>query len=206
MARNNFDSRGASSHTDRRVHVPPSPPLARRRTRTTRAGLTLIEAALLVALIGVLLAAFIPTFVRHVHTSKLAEAVERLASLHEHAAAYYERRQASGLRCLPESAGPYPATPSSEPVAVDFAADATGAATWSALGQAPGPLRYSYEIEVPEPGCRARPSNVPAITLRAHGDLDGDGELSLLERSAAPSADGRALKPYGPLRVVARTE
>lgn len=161
----------------------------------------------MIALAGVLVAAFVPTFLAHVRTSKIAEATERLAMLHAHAVSYYEPQRAAGRACLPESAGPYPPEPSAEPVAVDFTTDPHGADTWRALGaDTPAEVRYSYEVEVPAPGCRERPSSTPAITLRARGDLDGDGDLSLLERSAAPAADGRTLIPRGPLRVVARTE
>ena len=66
------------------------------------------------------------------------------------------------------------------------------------------PLRYAYEVTVSEPGCRERASTPPAIWFRAHGDLDGDGEPSLLERAATPK--GGVLVPVGPLRIVARTE
>lgn len=170
----------------------------------------------MLSLTGVLLAAFVPTFVAHVRTSKLAEATELLAHLHGSAAAYYASEHpgvgsAAGdeqrLRgCLPESAGPFPESPSSDPVEVDFLTAPHGAATFRALGlTAPVRVRYSYEIAIAEPGCRTRGPGV-ALTLRARGDLDGDDEPSLLERSAAPSSDGRALVPIGPLRIEARTE
>lgn len=181
------------------------------RAAKTR-GFTLIESALVLSLTGIMLAAFLPTFLRHVRTSKLTEATAQLASLHAHASAYYGRAQGSvgssvPPPCLPASAGPYPPAPSPSPVMIDFAADATGAPTWSALGQiTPAPLRYAYEVEVLEPGCRARTPGAVAVWFRAHGDLDGDGEPSLLERAAAPSRDGAALVPVGPLRILARTE
>lgn len=167
----------------------------------------MIELALILSLLGVLLAAFVPTFLRHLRTRKIAEAVELLASLHEGAAAYYERSRAAGQACLPESAGPFPEQPGSEPVLVDFASDPKGAPTWLALGQhSPRMLRYSYEVSVPAPGCRERARGTPAITFRAYGDLDGDGEYAQIERSAAPSHDGRQLVPRGPLRIRSRTE
>jgi len=173
--------------------------------------MTLVEAALVLSLTGVLLAAFVPTFLAHVRTSKLAEATERLAQLHERAAAYYagEHVGPDGTpqqRCLPESTAPFPETPSSDPVEVDFLTAPHGAETFRALGlTTPLLVRYSYEVAVAEPGCHARGPGT-ALTLRARGDLDGDDEPSLLERSAAPSADGRALVPVGPLRIQARTE
>lgn len=159
----------------------------------------------MLSLTGVLLAAFLPTFLRAVHTSKLSEATELLSAMHRQAAAYYATQSTGEGRCLPESAGPYPERPSATPVVVDFGADAAGAHTWQALRlSAPRPLRFSYELAVAEPGCRTRPRGVPAVFFRAHGDLDGDGEQSLLERAAQPTAD--TLAPIGPLRILARTE
>lgn len=183
--------------------------MLRRVRRRSCGGFTLVEAALVLSLTGVVLAAFVPTFLRYVRTSKLAEATELLASFHQHAAAYYARnQQVEGLSegaCLPAGAGPYPATPSPDPVDVDFLADPLGAATWRALGRTAGPesLRYAYEVAVTEPGCRQRAAS---ITFRALGDLDGDGQLSIIERSAVPAGDQQALVPRGPLRIVARTE
>jgi len=184
-------------------------PFARARDdRALRRGITLIEVALVLSLTGILLAAFLPTFARHVKTSKVAEATELLAALQRRVAAYYSAERTVGAArvhaCLPEGAGPYPPEPSSEPVLVDFATDPHGAASWRALGQSsPTMLRYSYELAVPEPGCGQRAAR-PAITLRARGDLDGDGTQSLLERMAVPGPDD--LVPTGPLRILSRTE
>lgn len=162
----------------------------------------------MLSLTGVLLAAFVPTFLRHVHTSKLAEATELLESMHRHAAAYYEAEHALGStrarHCLPVSAAPFPEAPSAEPVQVDFSSDPAGASTWKALGRhEPAWLRYSYEVSVPVPGCQPRQTR-PSITFRAHGDLDGDGTPSLLERTSEVEQD--TLVPKGPLRIVARVE
>lgn len=176
--------------------------LARRR------GITLIEAALVLSLTGVLVAAFLPTFLRQVHTSKLAEATELLDALHRSAALYYETAHAgsTGLvrGCLPDSAGPYPLAPSPTPVSVDFLSDDAGAPTWRALGQSqPRLLRYSYQVTVPEAGCSARLTR-PTITFQAQGDLDGDGSFSLLERTSV--VEQQQLVPQGPLRIVGRVE
>jgi type II secretory pathway pseudopilin PulG len=189
-----------------------------------RRGITLIEAALVLSLTGVLAAAFVPTFLKQVHTSKLAEATQLLASLERHAALYYEHEHVVGgvVRhgCLPASAGPFPLEPSLDPVSVDFHTDPLGEATWRALGRnAPALLRYSYEVSVPEPGCSQRQTR-PTITFRAHGDLDGDGNHSLLERTSVGEAGDEVeargssarerrhdrLVPQGPLRILARAE
>jgi type II secretory pathway pseudopilin PulG len=161
--------------------------------------LTLIELALVLSLTGALLAAFLPTLFRHLSTSKVAEAVEQLDELHRHAAGYY----AAHHGCLPDSAGPFPARPSAEPVEIDFTHDEHGAPTWQALARRPSALRFGYQVEVLEPGCAQRAVG-PALYLRAFGDLDGDGVTSMFER--ASRVERGALVPQGPLRTVNRVE
>ena len=172
----------------------------------------MVETAALISLCGVLVAVFVPNFVRHLRFCKLVEASQLLDDLYRGTAAYYavERTVAGkpARGCLPESAGPTPTKPSPQPVHVDFAAlDTVGRETWRELGQTEGQLRYSYEIDVAQPGCAPRgvPAD-PAVVFRASGDLDGDGVHSLLERSASLSHDQRALLPDIPLRITQRTE
>ncbi len=183
-----FDSFARATHTAR--SVPPA--------RIRRAGLTLIELALVLSLTGALLAAFLPTFFRHLATSKVTEAVEQLDALHRQAASYYATK-----RCLPESAGPYPEQPSAERVEVDFSKDEHGAPTWHALGATAAAMRFTYQVDVLEPGCVQRTTG-PALSLRAFGDLDGDGATSLFERTSR--IEHGALVPQGPLRTVNRVE
>lgn len=177
-----------------------------------QAGLSLVETAALVSLSGVLLAVFVPNFVRHLHFSKVAEASQRLDDLYRGTAAYYatERLLAgvSARGCLPESAGPTPSEPSETPVDVDFLApEVAGRDTWRELGFGEGSLRYSYQVLVEQPGCAPRTAPVyPAVIFRASGDLDGDGVRSTLERTGSISQDQRALLPNIPLRITQRTE
>jgi Tfp pilus assembly protein PilE len=177
-----------------------------------RAGMTLVEASAIVCVAGVLVAVFVPTFARHLHTSKTAEASEQLAELHRLSAAYYAARHTGAdghvrQRCLPEAAGPAPALPTTDPVAVDFAAATTpGAATWSALGFAPAdPTRYRYTLTPAMVGCdvTAR-GRAHVLVLTAEGDLDGDDVRSRFERRATVRGDD--LVPTGVLIVSERVE
>lgn len=188
------------------------PALATRRA-LRRVGLSLVETAALVSLTGVLAAAFVPTFLKQLRFSKIAEASQELDALYRSTAAYYatDQRVAGHLLhgCLPDSAGPTPAEPHAEPTSVDFgAADTAGHATWLALGESsPRMLRYSYQVLVAEPGCAPRTLPAyPAVTFRAWGDLDGDGTRSRLERTASISSDQRTLQPNIPLRIIDRVE
>lgn len=167
----------------------------------------------MISLCGVLLAAFLPSFARQLRFSKITEASAQLDDLYRSIAAYYatDREGSAGVRvrgCLPVSAGPTPLIPSTDPQYVDFASiDVAGRESWTALGLAAGHFRYSYELSVAEPGCAPRSApRYPAVVLRAHGDLDGDGQRSLLERGAAISQDQRSLLPIVPLRIVDRIE
>ncbi|MDH5491349.1 MAG: hypothetical protein OEY14_05295 [Myxococcales bacterium] len=175
-------------------------------------GLTLVEVALVVCLLGVALAVFVPTFARELRISKIAEAPEELERLHQRAAAYFEVVFETDLgrmgHCLPEAAGPTPLAPTQEPEVVDFLAEEVeDHASWEALGFQPErPLRYSYRFIPAQHGCgiSAEPE-ATLLTLRAEGDLDGDGSRSVFERNASIGEDGR-LRPNGMLYVTDRVE
>lgn len=173
--------------------------MARHRPR-----LTLIEAALLLSLFGVVMAVFVPSFLRRVRTNKIDEASELLAELSRRTGAYYV---AHGEDCLPPSAGPTPEVPTMEPSEVDFSAPETpGHETWQALGfGAEHPVRFSYEYSASRSGCGLAASEAPvSIVFRARGDLDGDGVLSTFERRA--TLDAGRFRPADALRVERRTE
>jgi hypothetical protein len=166
--------------------------------------LTLVEAALLVSVLGVVLAAGIPAFVRGLRTSKTSEAPEELARMFAAVRAYYAAPQptATGPRvhCLPDAAGPTPELPSPDPVEVAFdAPEEPGAATWHALNYTPeGAIRYRYSLLPVRAGCSATPADARdpvVLRLRAEGDLDGDGVMSRFERTAVVRDGELVLEP-----------
>ena len=171
-------------------------------------GFTLLEAVALLSVVGVLLAAFLPVYLRGLHTSRLSEPVEVLAGLHRGAATYWAAAHGSRKRrrCLPPPAGPAPADPT--PEARPFTPPEAEAATWRALDPtlAGRPLRFSYRYLPADSGCdlKARPGT-SLLRLQALGDLDGDGVRSTFERSATVDAEG-ALVPLGPLLQRRRVE
>ena len=88
--------------------------MARNRPR-----FSLIEGALLLCLLAVVLAIFVPTFMRRVRTNKISEASELLAQMSRGAQAYFGTAWSSSNRdCLPPSAGPTPETPTVDPQTV----------------------------------------------------------------------------------------
>ena len=127
------------------------------------------------------LAVFVPTFVRRIRTNKISEATELLEEMSRRTRAYYETSWAPGSEaCLPSAAGPTPATPT----AVD------GRDTWQALSFQPDhPVRFSYSFLPSRDGCGIDDTE-SSVVLRARGDLDGDGVLSTFERRASVGPRG----------------
>ena len=170
--------------------------------------MSLIEAALLLCLLGIVLAVFVPTFLRRVRSNKISEASELLQEMSDRAAAYYATSWTTGERfCLPQSAGPTPAAPSVDLVEVDFTAEEhSGHATWEAIGFQPDrPVRYSYSFAPSHHGCDLIATGDPrSVSFRAEGDLDGDGVHSVFERRATIGAEG--WKPADALHVHQRVE
>lgn len=170
--------------------------------RATR-GVTLVEAAVGISLLGIVLAVFLPTFVRNLRSSKLDEPSELLQQLADGVQAYYPDQE-----CLPPRAAA-PEAPSDELVEVDFQHEETpGAETWAALGFAPArPIRYRYEFIPHVEGCgvRVAPGEV-LVTLRATGDLDDDGIESTWVRELTLEEGTGRLVDIGVLRVDDRVE
>lgn len=173
----------------------------------------MVEAAAIICVVGIVLAVFIPTFVRELRTSKTSEAAEHLELLYQRSSAYFATSWPSEegppqVSCLPPTAGPTPRMPTQEPATVDFDSEETpGYETWRALEFQPEiPVRYSYSFEPTAAGCGLRsPEGTYLLTLRAEGDLDGDGERSVFERRVAATEDGE-LVPFGILYVRDRAE
>jgi hypothetical protein len=164
--------------------------LTKRSRADRQAGLSAVELTLLISVLAVVLSASGPAFLRAVRVSKVAEAPHQLARLQQHVAAYFaavhQTEAGARLACLPDSAGPVPAMPADKPVAAVFGApESPGSATFRALGFEPNePIRYRYTFATSLPGCDSAANSVRTLVMRAEGDLDGDGTMSLFERSA----------------------
>lgn len=170
--------------------------------------MSLVETALLLCLLGVVLAIFVPTFLRRVRTNKISEAPELLSELSHQTRAYYDTSWSSlDDHCLPPAAGPTPPTPTVDAREVDFhATEVAGHTTWEALGFQPDrPVRFSYRYLPSAHGCGLTGSGaIESVVFRAEGDLDGDGVRSTFERRATITPEG--FMPAEALLVHRRTE
>ncbi len=145
--------------------------------------LTPVEAAIVVAVAGSVLAVTLPEFLRNLHASRLVEPIDGL----KHIAA-----RASALAAGRPTEQAYPATVGLTPEKVprgERTADPPGTwdhPTWRALAfehRIPHGFSFGFDSQ-----------NAPeAATFRAyaHGDIDGDGILSTFEVSGQ-SVEGQA--------------
>lgn len=174
--------------------------------------MTLLQAAVATSLIGCLLAAFVPAFLRELRLSKVAEASRELERMHTSSAAYFATpHPAEGEslhRCLPVAAGPFPTEPTEDPRQLDFEGEDLARAGFTAIGfTIDEPVRFSYSMTPTVSGCDLHsPEGTYVVTYRAEGDLDGDGERSLFERRDRALEGEDVLEPVGILYVRDRTE
>lgn len=145
--------------------------------------LSTLQLALFVALIGSVVAVFVPEFVGNLHASRLAEPLSGLQQLSGNAtmqAASNPTRFA-----YPDSA---PRTPDKVPAgsSVTDPPGTWGHPTWRLLSfEQKGPhfFSFAFESELGEAGAH--------FVARASGDLDGDGEFSSFEIFGESGREGQ---------------
>jgi type II secretory pathway pseudopilin PulG len=146
-----------------------------------------LQLAVGIALVGSLLAIFIPSFLRNLHASRLTEAVRGVNAIATGAMIYAEGKLPA--EAFPPSA---PLTPAEVPRG-ERVEDPPGTwdhLTWAALG---------FRMDHAHSFCFAFDSNLgPArstFVARAHGDLDGDGERSTFELHGEALPGGAHILP-----------
>jgi hypothetical protein len=167
---------------------------SRRRPKVRRArsrGLSAVEAAVLFAIVGSLLAVAVPAFVRELRASRFVEPVEGLQKIGAGALVYAQDKPAGAA--FPPSA---PLTPASVPRGTREV-DPPGVwdhPTWKALGfrAAPDGLPHAFSFGFDTTLGPTRSTFV----AHAHADLDGDGVRSTFElRGHAQDGEPAALDP-----------
>lgn len=184
------------------------------RRRSSRAGFTLIELMIAVCILGILAAIAIPAFVGYVRRSKTSEATTNLNSLFKSVATYYLSDGTANARgiaaparvhCLVAGDGPLPAAPGANKQAFSWPAGHAGGFGHSGLGWTISDfVYYSYTIFSPTSICNLPPVFV-VYSLRASGDLDGDGTRSTFELSVASDRENSLYHSRG-FYIVNETE
>lgn len=162
----------------------------RKVARGAQRGITLLEAAIGISLVGSLLATFVPTYVHGLHGSRMVEATDGLDAIGSHAIASAHGKASHDA--FPPTVGLTPASvPRGKP-----AADEAGTweqPTWIALGFQPVPygIAHSFSFSfTSKPG-----DDVASFVAEAHGDLDGDGVTSTFEIRGSQANGEAKLEP-----------
>ncbi len=158
-----------------------------RRARGPMRGITALEAAAGIALVGSLLAVAVPAFVRNLSSSRLVEATSGLEKIGAHAIA-----NASGKSCADAFPASAPLTPETVPrgkAAVDPEPDPWQHPTWQALAFRASPPGVSHSFSF------AFDRADSSFVAHAHGDLDGDGTTSTFEIRGRCERDVASLAP-----------
>jgi prepilin-type N-terminal cleavage/methylation domain-containing protein len=159
-----------------------------RRTERTRAGFTLIELMVVVAIVGLLSSIAIPSFAGYVRRSKTAEASQNLSSMFKSAAAYMLQEHSDqslqspiGTYC---SVGTDDVAPQPRAYKQRFDAGPNARALGFSIADE---VYFGYGI-VGTQQC-GWSAGTAIYTFSAQGDLDGDGIRSTFELAAGTDSD-----------------
>jgi type IV pilus assembly protein PilA len=158
-------------------------------------GFTLIELMIVVAIIGVLAAVAIPSFVKYIRRAKTTEATMNLRKMYDGAVAYYvgEHADASGQIANRQFPTDAPTTPSLATLSAVSLAGKPYQSTpsdwksggWSSLEfQISDGQHFSYTFKSSGVGTTAKASMI------ANGDLNGNKVYSTFERDCYGTLEG----------------
>jgi len=160
-----------------------------------KAGFTLLELMIVVAILGILAAVAIPAFMTYIRRSRTAEAPVNVDKLFTAAAVYYTKDWVAGpaagaavaTQCTVPAIVMSPAAPAANKQ--NFVADANATAIAFTILD---PIYYGYGASSAAGGCQI--TAIGSIyTFYARGDLDGDADQSQFGQTV-----GIALGPQGP--------
>lgn len=156
-------------------------------------GFTLIELMIVVAIIGILAAVAIPSFIKYVRRSKTVEATMNIRKMYDGAVAYYVGEHADSKGVIENRQFPVKAGPTPELATLTGRGGLKYQSTlpewktggWIALDfmvTDPQYFAYTFDSEGVFTDAKAK--------MIANGDLDGDGVYSWFERDCFGEHDG----------------
>lgn len=158
-----------------------------------RLGFTLVELMIVVAILGILAAIAIPSFISYVRRSKTAEAYANIANLYQSAASYYELSFTDSNSVDSSTVGYCTVgttatglTPNEQKQTYNYYSEPNFKAVGFNLAD---PAYYVYHIESGMPSCSHEANTDALYSLRAFGNLDNDGEVATFELAVGSSSD-----------------
>lgn len=144
-----------------------------------RAGYTLIEIMVVVAIIGLLASIAVPAFIGQMMRSRTTEAISTIGAIREAQDAYYAT--------FSRFCGPLAWNPATYAAAGSQSTFDPSAPGWVQLGADPeGPVRFRYQVLAGQAG--TRPAGIPGFSgadpwyvVQAEADLDGNGQSMAVE-------------------------
>jgi type IV pilus assembly protein PilA len=174
----------------------------RKMLQNKKAGFTLIELMIVVAILGILAAIAIPAFVTYVRRAKSAEATDQVKKLFNAASVYYDKSHSgagieatSNEHCTVGS-GTDGKTPSDQKNSGVYEGSSVFDAKAGGLGFSLEYGYYSYRVVDSTAGCQRGPST-PLYTMRAVGNLDNDGIESTFDLAVGSNAENELYHSRG---------